>query len=86
MHWIFKQWMIIKVVSKSYVDQFHQEKKRSKWDLGRDFYNESNDLVKNNQDNEFEKNKLTNLDSVSVNRSPTLDHALIKKTSRWWVR
>ena len=43
------------VITKSYVDQFHQEKKQSKRDLGIDVYNESNDLVKNNQDNELDK-------------------------------
>ena len=33
------------VITKSYVDQFHQENERSRRDLGIDFYNESSDLV-----------------------------------------
>ena len=36
------------VITKAYVDQFHQENERSRPDIGLDFYNESNDLVKNN--------------------------------------
>ena len=36
------------VITKAYVDQFHQENERSRRDLGIDFYNESNNLVKNN--------------------------------------
>ena len=44
-----------------------------------DFYNESNDLVKNNQDNNLNDRKLTNLDSVTVNRNPTLDNELSNK-------
>ena len=34
------------VITKAYVDQFHQEYERSRRDLGIDFYDESNDLVK----------------------------------------
>ena len=59
------------VITKAYVDQFHQENERSRRDLGIDFYDESNDLVKNNQDNDFNDNKLTNLDSITVNSNPT---------------
>ena len=53
------------------MDQFHQENDRSRRDVGLDFYDESSDLVKNNQDNDFNDKKLTNLDSVQVNRNPT---------------
>ena len=55
------------VTTKAYVDQFHQENEPSRRDIGLDFYDESNDLVKKNQDNEFDVKKLTNLDSVTVN-------------------
>ena len=34
------------VLTKAYVDQFHQENERSRRDLGIDFYDESNDLIK----------------------------------------
>ena len=34
------------VITKAYVDQFHQENERSRRDVGLDFYNESSDLVK----------------------------------------
>ena len=45
------------VITKAYVDQFHQEIERSRRDMGIDFYDESNDLVKHNQDNDFNDNK-----------------------------
>ena len=67
------------VITKAYVDQFHQEKERSRRDLSIDFYNESSDLVKNNQDNNLNDKKLTNLDSNQVNRNPTPDNELVNK-------
>ena len=45
------------VITKAYVDQFHQEIERSRRNVGLNFYNESNDLVKNNQDNDLKDNK-----------------------------
>ena len=48
------------VITRIYVDQFHQENERSRRDVGIDFYNESSDLVKNNQDNDFNDNELKN--------------------------
>ena len=67
------------VITKSYVDQFHQENEQSRRDVGLDFYDESNDLVKNNQDNDLNDNKLTNLDSITVKRKPTSDSELSNK-------
>ena len=70
----------IEIPTKAYIDSLHEENERSLRDLGIDFYDESKDLVKNNQDNDFNVNKLTNIDSVTVNRNPTLDNELsIKK-------
>ena len=59
------------VITKAYVDQFHQENERSRRDLGIVFYDESNDLVKNNQDNDFNDKKLTNVNSITINNNPT---------------
>ena len=67
------------VIAKAYVDQFHQENERSRRDVGLDFYNESSDLVKNNQDNDLKDNKLINLYSISVNRKPSSDNELASK-------
>ena len=67
------------VITKAYLDQFHQENERSRRDLGIDFYNESSDLVKNNQDNDFNDNKIINLDSITINRNPTLDNEVSNK-------
>ena len=62
------------VITKAYVDQFHQENERSRRDVGLDFYNESSHLVKNNQDNDLNDKKLTNLDSITINRNPVSDN------------
>ena len=67
------------VITKAYVDQFHQENERSRRSVGLDFYDESNDLVKKNQDNDLNDNKLTNLDSITVNRNPTSDNEVSNK-------
>ena len=47
--------------------------------MGLAFYNEEVDLVKNNRDNDFNDNKLTNLDSITFNRNPSLDNELANK-------
>ena len=67
------------LITKAYVDQFHQENEQSRRDVGLDFYNESSNLVKNNQDNDLNDMKLPNLDSVTVNRNPSLDNELSTK-------
>ena len=67
------------VITKAYVDQFHEENERSRRDVGLDFYNESNDLVKNNQDNDFDNNKLTNINSITINNNPTDDDHVSNK-------
>ena len=54
------------VNTKAYVDQFHQENERSRRDLGNNFYNESSNIVKNIQDNNFNNNKLTNINSITI--------------------
>ena len=53
----------------SYVNNLH-EINRNKRDLSSEF---------NDQDNEFDNNKLTNLDSITVNRNPNLDNELANK-------
>ena len=60
------------MITKAFVDQYHQKNERSKRDLGLDFFDESSDLVRNNQDNGFNDGKLTIIDSITVNRNPTL--------------
>ena len=67
------------VITKSYVDQFHQENERSRRDLGIDFYDELADIVKNDQDNDLKDKKLTNLDSITVNGNPCLENELANK-------
>ena len=67
------------VITKAYVDQFHQDNERSRRDVGLDFYEESNDLVKNNQDNDLNDNKLTNINSITINNNPTDDNHVSDK-------
>ena len=62
---------IKEIPTKSYIDSLHEENERNRRDLGIDFYDQSNDLVKNNQDNNFNDNKLTNLNSITINNNPT---------------
>ena len=70
---------ILELPTKAYIDSLHEENERSRRDLGIDFYDESSDLVKNNQDNDLNDNKLTNSDSIQVNRNPISDNELTNK-------
>ena len=67
------------VITKAYIVKFHQENERSRRDVGLDFYDESNDLVENNQDNDFNDNKLNIIDSITINRNPTSDNEVTNK-------
>ena len=58
------------LVSKAYVDSFHQENERTRRDIGLEFYDEANDLVKNNQNNDFNNYSLTNIKSIQINDDP----------------
>ena len=66
-------------VTKAYVDRFHNDNERTRRDLNIDFYDESSDLVKNNQDKDLNDNKVTNLDSIKTNRDPASDNELANK-------
>ena len=65
--------IIIESPTKSYVDSLH-ENSRNRRELPSVF---------NDQDNEFDNNKLTNSDSVSVIRSPTSDDDLSNEKICW---
>ena len=67
------------VITKAYVDQFHNENERNRRDVGLSFYNEEVDLVKNNQDNDLNDNKLTNINSITINNNPTADNHVSNK-------
>ena len=70
---------IIELPTKSYFDSLHQDNEKSLRDLGLDFFDESNDLVKNNQDKDFNDKKLTNIDSIPINRKPTSNNEISNK-------
>ena len=67
------------VVTKSHVDQFHQENERSRRDVSLDFYDESGDIVKNNEENDLNDNNLTNVNSITINNNPTDDNHVSNK-------
>ena len=67
------------VITKAYVDQFHTDNERNRRDIGLSFYNEEVDLVKNNQDNNFNDKKLTNINSITINNNPTENNHVSKK-------
>ena len=67
------------VNTKAYVDQFHNGNERNRRDLGLSFYNEEVGLVKNNEDNDFIDNKLTKINSITINNNPTDDNHVCNK-------
>ena len=67
------------VITKAYVDQFHSDNERNRRNVGLSFYNEEVDLVKNNQDNDLNDNKLTNINSIPINNNPTDDNHVSNK-------
>ena len=69
------------VITKAYVDQFYDDNERNRRDVGLSFYNEEVDLVKNNQDNHLNDNKLTNIDSITVSRNLTSENELANKNT-----
>ena len=70
---------IIEIPTKAYIDGLHDEIERNRRDLGIDFYDESSNLVKNNQDNNFNDNKITNINSITINKNPSSDNEVSNK-------
>ena len=70
---------ILEIPLKAFIDSLHEENEQSGRDLGRNFYDESIDLVKNNQNKDLNDNKLTNIDSITVNGNPSLVNELANK-------
>ena len=67
------------VITEAYVDQFHNDNERNRRDVGLSFYNEEVDLVKDNQDNDLNDNKLTYINSITINNNPTDDNHVCNK-------
>ena len=67
------------VITKSYVEQFHQKNERIRRDSDINFLSDSSGLVKNKQDNRFNDYNLTKIDSVIINRAPTSDKEVSNK-------
>ena len=70
---------IIEIPTKAYIDSLHEENERSRIDLGRDFYDESSDLVKNNQSNDFNDKIILNVRSIQINDDPSNDNDVSNK-------
>ena len=62
------------VIANAYVDQINQENEPSRKDLAIDFFDEWNDSAKSNQNNDFNDNKLTNINSITIKNNPTDDN------------
>ena len=68
---------VIQIPTIAFMDSLHEENERSRRDLGLDFYDESSDLVKNNQTNDFNGNNILNVRSIQINDDPSNDdHAV----------
>ena len=70
---------IIEIPTKDYIDSLQEENERSRRDLGIDFYDESSDLVKNNQSNDFTDNIILNVRSIQINDDPSNDNHVSNK-------
>ena len=70
---------IIELPTKTYIDSLHDQNERNRRDIGLLFHDEEVDLVKNNQDKDFNDIKFTNLDSGTVNTDPSSDNELSGK-------
>ena len=70
---------ILELPTKDYIDSLHEENEQSRLDLGVDFYDESSDLVRNNQDNNFNDNKLTNINLIKIKKNPSEDNHVCNK-------
>ena len=70
---------LTEITTKAYIVSLHDENERNRGDLGLSFYDEETDQVKNNQDKDFNEFKLTNLDSLTVNRDPSSDNQISRK-------
>ena len=66
------------VITKAFLDQLPQENERARRDVGFDFYDESNDLVKS-KDNHLNDKKLTILDSITIIRNSSSDNVVANK-------
>ena len=69
----------IQIFTEAYVDQCHLENERSRRENGLNFFEESIDLVINNQDRDLKDKNLTNLGSITVNRDPILNDEVSNK-------
>ena len=68
------------VTTKAYVEKFHNDNKKNRRGLGLKFFNESSNFVKIYQDIDVNDKKLTNKDSITVNREPTSNNELANKS------
>ena len=67
------------VITKDFVDHFHQENERSRRDVGLDFYDKPNDWVKHNQTKDFKNNNIIDGKNFEINDTPINDNHVINK-------
>ena len=59
------------LVTLGYVKSLHEDNERNRRDLGLNFYDEKDNLVKNNITNDFNDNIILNVQSIEINDDPT---------------
>ena len=67
------------LVTLGYVKSLHEDNERNRRDIGLSFYDENSELVKNNQNNDFNNNKIINVQSIEINDTPTFDNHVLNK-------
>ena len=70
---------VIEIPTKALIAGLHDENERNRRDLGIDFYDESNDLVKNNKTNDFNDNIILNVRSIQINDDTSSDDFVVNK-------
>ena len=70
---------IVEIATKAFIDSLHDKNERTRRDLGIDFYNDSDDLVKNNQNIDLNDNKITDIESITLHRSHISDNKVANK-------
>ena len=67
------------LVTLAYVKSLHEDNERSRRDVGLNFYDENDNLVKNNITNDFNDNKILNVQSIEINNEPINDRDAVNK-------
>ena len=68
------------LVTLGYVKSLHENNEQNRRDIGLNFYDEKDNLVKNNQTNDFNDNIILNVQSIEINDEYTSDNHAANKS------